>query len=169
MKNLTDQLAQYASYHRDRRNIATHFFGIPMILFAVLVLVSRPFYLGDGPILLSPALLASLAAAIYYLRLDIPLGLLMSAFLLPQLWLAGVLAQQSTTLWLSWGLGLFVFGWILQSIGHLWEGKKPAFFDDVIGLVIGPLFVVTELVFALGWRRELLAAIEARVGKTRLR
>src|SRR5690606_3173882 len=25
MKSLTDHLAQYAAYHRDRRNIATHF------------------------------------------------------------------------------------------------------------------------------------------------
>ena len=42
MKNLTDQLAQYATYHRDRRNIATHLVGIPMILLALQVLLSRP-------------------------------------------------------------------------------------------------------------------------------
>ena len=42
MKTLTDQLAQYAAYHRDRRNIATHFIGIPMIVLAVQVLLSRP-------------------------------------------------------------------------------------------------------------------------------
>ena len=30
MKTLTDHLAQYAAYHRDRRNIATHFIGIPL-------------------------------------------------------------------------------------------------------------------------------------------
>ena len=39
MKNLTDQLAQYATYHRDRRNIATHLVGIPMILLALQVLL----------------------------------------------------------------------------------------------------------------------------------
>ena len=42
MKTLVDQLAQYADYHRDRRNIATHFVGIPMIVLAVQVLLSRP-------------------------------------------------------------------------------------------------------------------------------
>ena len=31
-KTLTDHLATYAEYHRDRRNIATHFFGVPMIV-----------------------------------------------------------------------------------------------------------------------------------------
>ena len=42
MKTLTDHLAQYAAYHRDRRNIATHFIGIPLIVVAVAVLLSRP-------------------------------------------------------------------------------------------------------------------------------
>ena len=32
MKTLVDQLAQYADYHRDRRNIASHFIGIPLIV-----------------------------------------------------------------------------------------------------------------------------------------
>ena len=35
-------LVQYARYHRDRRNIATHFVGIPMIVFAISVLLARP-------------------------------------------------------------------------------------------------------------------------------
>ena len=30
------QLAVYASYHRDERNRATHFIGIPAIVFAIL-------------------------------------------------------------------------------------------------------------------------------------
>jgi uncharacterized membrane protein YGL010W len=42
MKTLTDQLANYAAYHRDRRNIATHFVGIPMIVVAVATLLARP-------------------------------------------------------------------------------------------------------------------------------
>ena len=42
MKTLVDHLSQYADYHRDRRNIATHFVGIPMIVLAVAILLSRP-------------------------------------------------------------------------------------------------------------------------------
>ena len=34
MKTLVDQLAKYATYHRDRRNIATHLVGIPMFVVA---------------------------------------------------------------------------------------------------------------------------------------
>ena len=28
-------MVQYAQYHRDRRNIITHFIGIPLIVFAI--------------------------------------------------------------------------------------------------------------------------------------
>ena len=38
MKTLIDHLAQYAAYHRDPRNIHTHFVGVPMIMFAVVVM-----------------------------------------------------------------------------------------------------------------------------------
>ena len=52
-------------------------------------------------------------------------------------------------------------------MGHFWEGRKPAFADDLMGLVIGPLFVVAEVVFALGGRRALHDAITARAGPLR--
>ena len=42
MRTATDLLTQYAAYHRDRRNIASHFVGVPMIVFAVGVLLARP-------------------------------------------------------------------------------------------------------------------------------
>jgi len=40
MRNATELLAQYAEYHRDRRNIVSHFVGVPMIVFGVGVLQS---------------------------------------------------------------------------------------------------------------------------------
>ena len=55
----------------------------------------------------------------------------------------------------------------LSICAYICEGRKPAFVDDVIGLVIGPLFVVAELVFALGLRRDLHAAITERAGPVR--
>lgn len=39
-------------------------------------------------------------------------------------------------LW-PWGLGLFVLGWILQFIGHAFEGKPPEFFHDWRFLFVG--------------------------------
>ena len=166
MKSLVDHLSQYAAYHRDPRNIASHFIGIPMIVVAVAVLLSRPAWPVAG-LTLSPALLLALFAAVYYLRLELRLGLLMSVLMGLSVWAGQALAQQSTLVWLASGLGLFVVGWVIQFVGHYYEGRKPAFVDDVSGLIIGPLFVVAELAFLLGLRHDLKQQIEARAGGVR--
>jgi uncharacterized membrane protein YGL010W len=76
-------------------------------------------------------------------------------------------AAQSTPLWLALGVGGFAVGWAFQFVGHFWEGRKPAFVDDLMGLIIGPLFVVVELLFMAGALRELQQRIEAHVGPVR--
>ncbi len=166
MKTLTDHLTQYAAYHRDRRNIATHFIGVPMIMLAVTVLLSRP-ALDVGGLPVSPALLAALAAGLFYLRLDARFGLVMATLLALCVAAGQALAAGPTATWLGAGVGLFVVGWIIQFVGHWYEGRKPAFVDDLLGLVIGPLFVVAEAGFLLGLRPEVQQAIEARSGPVR--
>ena len=93
----------------------------------------------------------------------------MSVVIAAMLALATPIAAQSTALWLAWGLGLFGVGWVIQFIGHYYEGRKPAFFDDVMGLLIGPLFVAAELGFAMGLRKEVQSQIEQRSGPVRRR
>ncbi len=160
MKTLQQHLIQYASYHRDGRNIATHMLGIPVIVCAVAVMLSRVTVpLGGSEWPLSLALLVGFGA--FYLALDLGLGLLMSA-LLVGVYQAGVwAADQSTPVWLACGVGAFVVGWILQFIGHAFEGRKPAFVDDLVGLAVGPLFVVVEALFWMGMLPRLRREIEA--------
>lgn len=169
MKTLTDQLSQYADYHRDPRNILTHFIGVPMILLAVVMLLSRPAWLALGGLPVSPAVIAAVLACSYYVLLDLRYGLAMGLVLAAMLAVAAPLAQQATTVWLGWSLGIFVVGWVIQFIGHYYEGRKPAFMDDIVGLLIGPLFVMAEMGFGMGLRREVQQAIEARSGPVRQR
>ncbi len=165
MKTFEQQLSQYAAYHRDPRNIATHFVGVPMILFAVVVLLSRP-VLVDAGLPVTPALLAALVAGGYYLLLHRGTGVLMALILAAALAGGHRIAGETTGVWLGWGLGLFVVGWVIQAIGHLFEGRKPAFFDDLVGLIIGPLFVLCEALFAAGLLAGTRAAIEGVAGPT---
>jgi uncharacterized membrane protein YGL010W len=165
MKSLVDHLSQYAAYHRDPRNIASHFIGIPLIVVAVAVLLSRPQWVGGW---VSPAVPVALASALFYLRLEVRLGVLMTVLLGLCVWAGQVLAQQSTLVWLASGIGMFVVGWAIQFVGHHYEGRKPAFVDDVTGLIVGPLFVVVELAFLLRLRHDLKEQIEARVGGVRV-
>ncbi len=158
-KTVAEHLAQYGNYHRDRRNVLTHLIGIPMIVVALITLLSRPEF-AVAYLLLTPANLIVFAAVIFYIRLDIKLGLLMTVLLWLCLSLGRDIAALSTTAWLAWGIGLFVVGWVFQFIGHYFEGRKPAFVDDIMGLAIGPLFVVAEVVFMLGLRQDLKKAVE---------
>jgi uncharacterized membrane protein YGL010W len=158
MRNLTEQLSNYAKYHRDRRNIATHFVGIPMIVLAVVALLARV-----------PAVAAVAAAggAIFYLVLDRPFGVAMTALLGAAVWAGIGLGALPLVQWLGAALGLFIIGWIIQFVGHAFEGRKPAFVDDLLSFMIGPLFVTVEAAFMLGLRKQLEAEIVARAGPTR--
>ena len=166
MRTLNDHLANYAGYHRDRRNIAIHSVGIPLIVLSVATILSRPRVVNEVfPV--SPALVLFGIATAFYLRLDLRFGLGMAVVSIASVSLGAWAAALSTTAWLTAGLGLFVFGWTLQFVGHYWEGRKPAFVDDIMGLAIGPLFILAEAAFALGLRPEVQRHVESVAGPTR--
>ena len=169
MSAATDLMVNYAAYHRDRRNIATHFVGIPLIVFAVGALLARPsLEVAGWPV--TPAAIAWALTTLWYLsRGNLALGLTTSLATLALILAALPLGQLDTSAWLGWSFGVFVLGWAIQFVGHYYEGKKPAFVDDLRGLLVGPMFVTGEALFALGWGKPLLAEIEARVGPTHLR
>ncbi len=169
MRAATDLLSQYAEYHRDRRNIVSHFIGVPMIVFGIGVLLARPAF-GFRGLALSPAwLIFGMTAAWYLTRGNLVLGVAVSAVVGGLLLLAHQVAYDGMISWLVWGFGMFVVGWLIQFVGHWYEGKKPAFVDDIIGLLVGPMFVTAELMFMFGWNRPLLTEIERRAGPTVLR
>lgn len=168
MRPATDLLVQYATYHRDQRNISSHFIGIPMIVCAIGTLLAHP-AVALGGVTLTPAMAVFVLAALWYLSRDVVLGgatVLASALLF---WIGHRLAEPGLAAGLGWGLGLFAVGWVIQFIGHYYEGRKPAFVDDLIGLLVGPMFVVAEALFALGWNPELQREIVRRAGPSHLR
>ncbi|MDQ2780670.1 MAG: DUF962 domain-containing protein [Pseudomonadota bacterium] len=169
LRPATDLLKQYAEYHRDPRNIATHFIGVPMIVFAVGVLLARAGIEIGGVGLTAAWLLFGLAAAWYLTRGQLALGAATTLGVGVLIALSHTVAGGSVVHWLGWGLGFFAVGWTLQFIGHYYEGRKPAFADDLIGLLVGPMFVMFEALAALGLFRALSAEIEGHAGPTRLR
>ena len=163
MSNLEQQLSKYAAYHLNHKNILTHFIGIPLIVFSILCLTARA-GVDIGSFKLTLAIVLIVASTIYYFILDKVFGLLMLVILVAVYPLASQIAQLSLGQWLATSIGFFVVGWVFQFVGHYFEKKKPAFVDDVIGLAIGPLFVLAEFIFMLGFRKPLHTRIlqEAR-------
>ena len=163
MKTLVEHLANYAAYHRDSRNVATHFIGIPMIVLAVTTLLGRPAMpLGEGPAYLTPAMVVYALSCLFYLRLSAGFGIAMAIVLALFVYAGARLAALPTWAWLAAGVGLFVAGWVIQFVGHYYEGRKPAFVDDLVGLLVGPLFLVAETAFACGLATDTRDAMMAR-------
>ena len=160
MSRLVRQLSAYAEYHRNGHNVATHMVGIPLILFAIAVLLSRPAIPLDGGVAITPMMIVAAIAAVGYVRIDLIFGAVLAAFLALISWAGSVVATWSTGAWLAVGLGSFVVGWTLQFVGHYFEGRKPAFVDDLSSLFVGPLFVVAEAAFLLGLRQPVRRAME---------
>lgn len=163
-------MVQYAAYHRDRRNLATHLVGIPLIFTAIAMALVLP--LGRwSDYGISAAWVLWALTSFWYLTRGAPL-LGLSTALVNGL-LVG-LAHALVAAAPGWGLAgwqlaltLFVAGWVLQFIGHAFEGRKPAFVDDLVGLLVGPMFVVGEVLMRLGLLRSLHQTVQAEAGPLR--
>lgn len=154
MTKLETLLSQYAAYHLDHKNILTHFVGIPLIVFSIICLTARAgVMISDLEMTLALVIMA--LSILYYLSLDRIFGFIMLLVFALMYPLAHSIAQWGWVAWLSASIGIFVVGWVFQFVGHFYEKKKPAFMDDVIGLAIGPLFVLAEMVFMLGFRKDM--------------
>lgn len=168
MDPATRQLIEYARYHRDPRNIATHFVGIPLIAFGIAALLARVPMGSAGAVLPGADWLVWALTAVWYLRLGrASITLPTIAVLGGLVALAHPLGAAPLATWLTWGLGSFVVGWVFQTVGHVWEGRKPAFFDDLRGLLVGPMFLVAEVLIALGRQRDVREAVIADAGPVR--
>ncbi len=162
MKTLDEQMAIYAAYHRNRWNKLTHFVGVPAIVFAILVPMNWV-PLGEG---LSLAHLFTAAVLAYYFLLDVPLALATTAFVGALFYAAKLAAGTGIASgWIWFGI-FFAGGWIFQLAGHVFEGRRPALADNLFQIFVAPIFLVAELFFAFGLKREVLRKIEARLEQT---
>jgi uncharacterized membrane protein YGL010W len=162
MKTLEDQMSTYAAYHQDARNKATHFVGVPVIVLSLMIPLA---WLRVEAISAAMVITAILLA--YYLALDLWLGLAMCVLMGALLWLGQTIADQGALAGWIWFGGLFVGGWILQLVGHVFEGRKPALADNLFQIFVAPIFLCAELFFALGYKPQLHSAVEERAKRLR--
>jgi uncharacterized membrane protein YGL010W len=135
--------------HRDWRNKATHFVGIPVIVFSLQLLLSLwRFDLAGREWTVSLAL--TILAVLGWMALDLGIGLVMAAIMAMAWYAAEALAG---------ALGSAQAVWILQLLGHHYEGKRPALLDNIFQGFIGPMFLVAETMVVIGQRTDLAEAM----------
>lgn len=145
MKPIRQWLDEYGQSHTHPVNKTLHWICVPLIYWSGYALLSA---LPDPTLMPAWAPLWSLllmaAAQGYYFVLSPPLAAGMLVFNAVVVGVSALLVLGGYPLWLC-GLAVFVLAWIGQFVGHLVEGAKPSFFQDLQFLLIGPLWLLDDL------------------------
>ena len=160
-----EQMAMYTAYHRNPKNCATHFVGVPLIVFSLLVLMSLVTISKSTalPVTLATLFLGALLV-LYFVAIPL-VGLFAALVHIPMLWLAHLAANgDATQVWFVIGT-CFLGGWIIQFIGHVFEGRRPALFDNLLQVFMAPGFLVAETLFAAGLMHDLKIDLQTRSRK----
>jgi uncharacterized membrane protein YGL010W len=168
MRTIEDQMSFYAAYHQDGRNKATHFIGVPAIMLSLFIPLSWiRFEIGLGGITITVAMVFAAVVLVYYFTLDVPLALAMFVVTCALVWAGQQIADLGAVQGWIWFAILFVGGWILQLVGHVFEGRKPALADNLFQIFVAPIFLAAEVFFALGYKPRLHAAMRERALRLR--
>lgn len=140
MKSLQQWVHEFSEAHQNTNNIKIHLFCIPVIFFSIVCFIESlqfsfksnlPFDLGH---------IISIVVLIFYARFGVkPFALMLVVIGVSRLIALTLLKNGVPLLLLS--IVLFAVGWVGQYIGHILEGKKPPFFQDIKFLLIAPLWV----------------------------
>jgi len=136
MRDISALFADYATYHRTPGNKAFHRIGIPLIMLTLLGMLAR---VPIGPHIDAAMLLIVLAEVVYFIldwRLGAAMLVISAAF-----YFVGALLP----MWIN--IVLFVAGWTFQFVGHsVYEKRQPAFSKNALHLLVGPLWILNDLV-----------------------
>ncbi|KAK7520240.1 uncharacterized protein IWZ02DRAFT_450888 [Phyllosticta citriasiana] len=171
--NLEKQLTFYGSYHHNPVNIGVHITCVPLIMMTAFL------FLANTPAISLPAAVsvpnlplnaatgfAALYSFLYILMEPVAGGLLAPLLFAGTACVQHLLATYGATAnW--WALGLHIFSWVAQFVGHgKFEGRAPALLDNIVqALFLAPLFVWLEVLFYFGYRPELKSRIDSAVAK----
>ena len=147
MRSEQQFLDEYGVSHQNPVNLVVHMLCVPAIFIATFALL---WFLPIGRFV--PGLPPTVAPYVNAATIGLPLvlgfyGLLsLRALLVGALWLAVsfalILAGIAAALPVLWiAAAVWVLAWAVQFYGHQVEGAKPSFADDLLFLLIGPLFV----------------------------
>ena len=140
MRDINALFADYASYHRTAGNKAFHRIGIPLIMLTLIGMLTYVRLFDLGGVRWDAAMLLIAAASAWYFLVEWRLALAMVVVSV-----VFYFAGAAIPLWIN--AALFVVGWILQFIGHsVYEKRQPAFFRNFVHLLVGPLWILNDLV-----------------------
>lgn len=148
MADVNELFADYAAHHRTAGNKFFHRLGIPMIMLTLIGMLTQVTLFDAATIRFDAAMLLIAASTAYYFAIEWRLAVAMLVVSIIFYFVGAAIP-----LWLN--VTLFVLGWIFQFIGHsVYEKKSPAFFRNLVHLMVGPLWILNDVIHVVPQRRE---------------
>lgn len=150
MRTYNQWMDEYGVSHKNPTNQAIHKVCVPLIVLTVLGLfwvIPTPAIFSQVPFL-NWATLMGVAALVFYFSLNIKVGIGMLIQFLIMSYICHTINQTGHLL--TFSVVVFILAWIGQFYGHKIEGKKPSFLQDIVFLLIGPIWVIRFLYQKLG-------------------
>ena len=141
MKDANWYLEKYGESHTNATNVLIHKIFVPLIMFSVIGLlwsIPVPKVLEQIP-LANYGMFLVLISLGFYLSMGLKIFFGMLVVIIPIVY-GNVLLQnyEHQTVLMA---GIFIVSWIMQFVGHKIEGKKPSFIEDLLFLLVGPVWV----------------------------
>ncbi|RDA93099.1 hypothetical protein CP533_4124 [Ophiocordyceps camponoti-saundersi (nom. inval.)] len=170
--DLEKHLTFYGAYHHNSVNVAIHMVCVPLILVSAFclatytgTLIQTPPWLTVTNLELNLGTIAAIVYASLYFLLEPVAGFVLAGFCIGSAAFANHLRSEAPQTTFRAALILHVVCWIAQFVGHgKFEGRAPALLDNLIqAIFLAPMFVWLELLFKLGYRKELQSRVEKAV------
>lgn len=140
MPDIHALFADYASYHRTKGNKFYHRLGIPLIMMSLIGMLTQVTLFDFASVRWDAAMLFIAFALAYYFTVEWRLALAMTAVSILFYFIGAAIP-----FWIN--VALQVLGWIFQGIGHtVYEKKQPAFFRNFQHLLVGPLWILNDII-----------------------
>ena len=140
MQTVDALFADYASYHQTKGNKVFHRLGIPMIMLSLIGMLTQVPLFDAATVRVDLAMIIIAASSAYYFVIEWRLAMAMIAISIAFYFIGAAIP-----FWIN--VALFVLGWIFQFIGHrVYEHKNPAFFRNFVHLLVGPLWILNDVV-----------------------
>jgi uncharacterized membrane protein YGL010W len=140
MQSIETLFADYASYHQTKCNKWFHRLGIPMIMLTLIAMLTWVKLPTVGTVTLDAAMLLIALSSAYYFVVEWRLAIAMIVVSIIFYFIGAALPM-------AIAVGLFILGWIFQFIGHkVYEHKNPAFFRNFVHLLVGPLWILNDVI-----------------------
>jgi uncharacterized membrane protein YGL010W len=140
MQDINTLFADYAAFHQTAGNKWFHRLGIPMIMLTLIGMLTHVPLIDLATVRIDLAMVLIAASTAWYFLVEWRLALAMVAVSVAFYFIGAAIP-----FWIN--VALFVLGWIFQFIGHkVYEHKNPAFFRNFVHLLVGPLWILNDVV-----------------------